>query len=69
MTLAHDIINELRKKSGLTTMEIAVNIFGRRQYYRPVYQECRRLVVAGHLERRGGGVQGDPFTYYLPRPT
>jgi hypothetical protein len=48
-------------------MEIAVNIFGRRQYYRKVYQECRRLVHAGRLVRRGKGRQDDPFTYYLPR--
>jgi hypothetical protein len=65
MTLADDIISELHKRSGLTAMEIAVNIFGRRQYYRKVYQECRRLVDAGNLERRGKGVQVDPFTYYL----
>jgi hypothetical protein len=69
MALGDDIINELRKRSGLTAMEIAVNIFGRRQYYRKVYQECRRLVDAGDLERRGKGAQVDPFTYYLPRAT
>jgi hypothetical protein len=69
MTLADDIMNELRKRSGLTAMEIAVNIFGRRQYYRLVRQECRRLVDAGHLVRRGKGGQDDPFTYYLPRAT
>jgi hypothetical protein len=67
MTLGDDIIDELRKRSGLTAMEIAVNIFGRRQYYRKVYQECRRLVDAGRLVRRGKGRQDDPFTYYLPR--
>ena len=67
MTLADDIMNELRQKPGLTAMEIAVNIFGSRQYYRKVYQECRRLVHAGRLVRRGKGRQDDPFTYYLPR--
>jgi hypothetical protein len=69
MTLADDIMNELRKRSGLTAMEIAVSIFGRRQYYKPVYQECRRLVEAGRLLRRGEGGQDDPFTYYLPPST
>jgi hypothetical protein len=69
MTLADDIMNELRQKPGLTAMEIAVNIFGSRQYYRKVYQECRRLVHAGRLVRRGKGRQDDPFTYYLPRAT
>jgi hypothetical protein len=67
MALGDDIIDELHKGSGLTAMEIAVNIFGRRHpYYRQVHQECRRLVDAGDLERRGEGGQGDPFTYYLP---
>jgi hypothetical protein len=69
MTLADDIMNELRKRPGLTAMEIAVNIFGRRQYYRKVYQECQRLVYAGRLVRRGKGRQDDPFTYCLPRAT
>jgi hypothetical protein len=69
MAIADDIMNEVRKRSGLTAMEIAVNIFGRRQYYKPVYQECRRLVEAGRLERRGKGGPVDPFTYYLPRTT
>jgi hypothetical protein len=50
-------------------MEIAVNIFGRRQYYKPVHQECRRLVEAGRLLRRGEGGQDDPFTYHLPGAT
>jgi len=68
MTLAYDIINKLRQKDGLNAMEITVAIFGRRYpYYKKVNQECRRLVDAGDLERRGKGVQDDPFTYYLPR--
>ena len=69
MTLGDDIINELRQKSGLTAMELTVRMFGRRQYHRKVYQECRRLVKAGRLERRGKGGFRDPFTYYLPRAT
>jgi hypothetical protein len=66
MTLADNVMNELRKRPGLTAMEITVAIFGRRHpYYRKVHQECRRLVNAGDLERRGKGAQNDPFTYYL----
>jgi hypothetical protein len=66
MAIADDIINELRKKPGMTAVKIAVNIFGRRQYYPKVYRECRRLVDAGRIERRGKGGQDDPFTYCLP---
>ena len=69
MVIADDIISAVRENPGLTAMEIALNIFGRRLYYRPVYQACRRLVDAGRLKRRGSGVEGDPFTYYLPRAT
>ena len=68
MTLADDIINELRQNPGLTVAEITLNIFGRRYPYKQkVSKECRRLVKGGRLERRGNGGQGDPFTYYLPR--
>ena len=67
-TLVDDIINELRKRSGLTAMEIAVNIFGRRHpYTSQVNRTCRLLVEAGRLERRGEGRQRKPFTYHLPR--
>jgi hypothetical protein len=69
MAIADDIINELRKKSGLTAMEIAVNIFGRRSRYNAVHRACRDLVDTGHLIKRGKGRQVDPFTYYLPRAT
>ena len=68
MTIADDIMSELRQNPGLTALAITVNIFGRRHpYNRKVNDECRRLVEAGRLERRGNGRQGDPFTYYLPR--
>jgi hypothetical protein len=68
MTIADDIMTELRQNPGLTVMAITVNIFGRRHPYNwKVNDECRRLVEAGRLERRGNGRQGDPFTYYLLR--
>ena len=68
MAIADDIINELRKRPGLTATEIAVNLFGLRYpYYEHVYRECRRLIKAGHLERRGKGGRLDPFTYHLLR--
>ena len=66
MALVDDIINVVRKEPGLTAMEIAVNIFGRRHPYTQwVNIRCRDLVDADRLERRGKGGPGDPFTYYL----
>jgi hypothetical protein len=70
MALADDIINELRKTPGLTAVEIAMNLFGRRYpYVQAVRNHCRQLVDAGRLKRRGEGLQSNPFTYYLPRAT
>jgi len=67
MTIADKIITALRQHSGLSAVEIAVNIFGRRHpYTQRINHACRRLVDAGRLERRGKGGPGDPFTYYLP---
>jgi hypothetical protein len=67
LTIADEIINEVRQHSGLTAMEITLNIFGRRHPYKQrVNGVCRRLVEAGHLERRRKGGPDNPFTYYLP---
>ena len=68
MAITDDIINELRKTPGLTTGEIAMNVFGRRYpYYARVHAECQRLIEAGDLERRGKSGKGAPFTYHLLR--
>jgi hypothetical protein len=70
ITLADDIVNEVRKRPGQTALEITVNIFGRRHPHKQrVNEQCLRLVEAGRLERRGKGGSVDPFTYYLPRAT
>jgi len=70
MALIDDIISVVRKEPGLTAMEIAVNIFGRRHpYTQRVNAGCRDLVDADRLERRGKGGPRDPFTYHLPRAT
>jgi hypothetical protein len=67
MALADDIISVLRKKPGLTAMEITLTIFGRRYPHAYLVRyRCRQLVDAGRLERRGKGGQDDPFTYCLP---
>ena len=68
MAIADDIINELRKRPGLTAVEITLNLFGRRHPYAgSVRYYCRQLVDEGRLKRRGKGLQGKAFTYYLPR--
>ena len=70
MALVDDIINVVCKEPGLTAMEIAVNIFGRRHpYTQRVNHRCRDLVDADRLERRGKGGPRDPFTYHLSRAT
>jgi hypothetical protein len=61
MTIADIIIRELRRKPGLTAMEIAVNVFGRHPYKQRVNHACRGLIDAGRLKRRGKGGPGDPF--------
>jgi hypothetical protein len=68
MPIADKIMNLLRRRPGLTAIEIAVNIFGRRHPYKQrVNHACRRLIDEGRLERRGKGGPGDPLTYYLSR--
>jgi hypothetical protein len=69
MSMADDIMGEVAKNPGLTVREITVNIFRRRQpFQQMVRQECRHLVDAGRLERRGRGGYGDPFKYYIAHP-
>ena len=66
MALADDIEEFVRRKPGLSEMDLARILPG------PIYQQqvnstCRRLVAEGRLERQGRGGWGDPFTYYPPR--
>ena len=67
MTVADDIMHEVRRKAGRTEDELAALIFGRdNAYQQRVNSTCRRLIREGKLVRRGEGGQGDPFTYHLP---
>jgi hypothetical protein len=66
MSMSDDIIDAVRQNSGLTAMEITVQVFGRRHPYKQrVNHECRGLVEAGKLQRCGKGGPGKPFTYFL----
>jgi hypothetical protein len=67
MTVADDIMHEVRRKAGRTEDELAALIFGRDNgYQQRVNSTCRRLVTERKLVRRGKGGQADPFTYHLP---
>jgi hypothetical protein len=67
MTVADNIMQEVRRKSGRTEDELAALIFGRdNAYQQRGNSTCRRLIAQGKLVRHGRGRQGDPFTYHLP---
>jgi hypothetical protein len=67
MTVADDILDEVSRKAGLTEMEIAALLFGRKNAYQQrVNSTCRRLVNDGKLIRDGKGGANDPFTYRIP---
>jgi len=67
MTVADDIMYEVRRKAGRTEDELAALIFGRdNAYQQRVNSTCRRLIDEGKIIRKGKGGQSDPFTYHLP---
>jgi hypothetical protein len=67
MTIAEDILAEVRRKPGLTESDLAAIIFGRKNAYQQrVNQDCRMLVAQGKLVREGKGGVADPFTYRFP---
>ncbi len=68
MTVADDVMHEVRRKSGRTEDELAALIFGRdNAYQQRVNSACRRLVAEGKVVRQGKGGASDPFTYHPPR--
>jgi hypothetical protein len=67
MTVADDILHEVRRKAGRTEDELAALIFGRdNAYQQRVNSTCRRLVAEGKIVRKGEGGASDPFKYHLP---
>jgi hypothetical protein len=66
MTVADDVLDEVHRESGLTAVEITIRVYGRRANLQTVNKNCRDLVEAGLLKRRGKGRAGHPFTYHLP---
>jgi hypothetical protein len=66
MTVADDIVDEVRRKSGHTEADLAALIFGRQNAYQQrVNSTCRKLVADGVLVRHGNGGSSDPYRYSL----
>jgi hypothetical protein len=58
------ILDLVRKRPGMTELEIAKAIYGPSALQPQVNQYCRKLLQAGHIIRRGSGGRSDPFVYH-----
>jgi hypothetical protein len=65
MTTADRIVDIVRRRQGMTEIEIARALYGADAKQQQVNADCRHLVESGALERQGVGGPGDPFTYHL----
>lgn len=61
------ILEIVRRRPGMTELEIAKKIYGPSALQPQVNPHCRRLLESGLVERRGSGGVGDPFIYYPVR--
>ena len=69
MALADHIDQLVSHRPGMAEPALAKSLFGRVGYQQRVNSTCRRVFREGHLERRGNGGPGHPFTYYPGRIT
>jgi hypothetical protein len=60
-------LNIIKRRPGLTELEIAKAMYGQSAVQQDVNPECRFLVKLGLVERLGVGGKGDPFTYRVKR--
>jgi LysR family transcriptional regulator, hca operon transcriptional activator len=67
--LIDDIEKLICRTPGLTATALARVLFGGDGYNQRVNAECRTLVFARRIERRGRGGPGDPFTYHPTQQT
>jgi hypothetical protein len=65
MTIPNDIVWVLRRKPGLTEVQLSDEVFGSAGYQQRVNLACRSLVKRGVVERRGHGGVKDPYRYFL----
>lgn len=63
MTVADDIESLIRRKPGLSEIEIAEALFGASAYQQRVNSTCRRLIAEGRIARSGDGGIAEPFRY------
>ena len=58
------ILEQIRKRPGMTELELAKFIYGPSAQQPQVNSHCRNLRDQGLVERRGGGGAEEPFMYY-----
>lgn len=58
------ILEQIRKRPGMTELELAKFIFGPNAVQPQANTPCRRLVEDGLVERRGSGGASSPYVYY-----
>jgi hypothetical protein len=63
LTSADRVLEIVRRRPGLTELEIAQAMYGASAVQQQVNQDCRFLVKLKLIERLGVGGKGDPFTY------
>ena len=61
--IATRIVDLVRRRPGMTELEIAKAIYGPAAVQQQVNQHCRSLLKQGQVERNGSGGQADPFIY------
>ena len=61
------VLNSVRKRAGMTELELAKMLYGPQAVQQSVNADCRFLVKKGLVVRKGAGGPGDPFTYHLPQ--
>ncbi len=67
LALWEKLLFEIENEPGRTESDLSRAIFGPDGCQQRVNQECRLLMNAGKVERRGAGGPAEPFTYHIPR--
>jgi hypothetical protein len=62
--VAGEILGLVRRRPGMTELEIAKKLYGPSALQPQVNPHCRKLLQQRLVERRGGGGINDPFVYY-----